>query len=68
MSLAYIMFDVAIGAEQDIDLDANGLDDGSRFAKITILVTRALPVHGEGNDEFPALDALSPEASGGQAP
>ena len=68
LSLAYIVFDVALGAQQDVDLDPNGLDDGSRFAKITIIVTGPMSAAGEGNDEFPALDAPSPEPPGGQAP
>jgi hypothetical protein len=68
VNLAYIVFDVAPGAQQDVDLFDNGLDDGSRFAKITIFVTRPLPADGAGNVEFPALDAPSADPSDGQAP
>jgi hypothetical protein len=63
LDLAYIMFDVAPGAQQDIDYDPNRSDDGSRVAKITIIVPRPMPAFGSGNDEFPALDALSADPS-----
>lgn len=68
--VAYIMFDVVHGAQQDIDLDTNGLDDGSRFAKITIIVKAPMAAAGFGNEDFPALDVASadPDAAGGQAP
>ena len=59
--LAYIVFDVAQGWQQDIDYDPNGNDDGSRFAKITIIVKGPMSPEGAGTEEFPALDRLSPE-------
>ncbi|MCA1456708.1 hypothetical protein I6F35_26415 [Bradyrhizobium sp. BRP22] len=68
LDIAYIVFDVVHGAQQDIDFDPNGLDEGSRFARITIIVTRAMAAAGGGNEEFPRLDAPSADPTDNQAP